>query len=152
MPRGKTKILVVDDEEAMREVLDIRLREWGFDVRLAADGLEAKKITGQYNPDIVITDVVMPELSGVDLLRELRADDPSRPVLLITAHASVDVAVEAMKEGALDFITKPLEYPKLRAILDAAEGELELRRESRKLKSQLDKGSGLGEMVGTSKK
>jgi len=147
----KTKVLIVDDEPAIREVLEMILQEWGYDVRLAADGAEAKEMVSAYDPDIVISDVVMPQLSGLDLLRCLKAGNPNRPVILVTAHASIDLAVESMKQGAQDFITKPMDYPKLRAILKAAEGDIEMRQTSRKLTSQLERGSGFGEFVGNSK-
>jgi two-component system response regulator HydG len=149
--RRKTKVLIVDDEPAIREVLEMILQEWGYDVRLAVDGAEAKELVETYDPDIVISDVVMPQLSGLDLLRCLKAGNPSRPVILVTAHASIDLAVESMKQGAQDFITKPMDYPKLRAILKAAESDIETRQTSRKLTSQLERGSGFGEFVGNSK-
>jgi DNA-binding NtrC family response regulator len=147
----KTKVLVVDDEPAIREVLEMILQEWGYEVRLASDGAEAKEMVETYDPDIVISDVVMPQLSGLDLLRCLKAGNPNRPVILVTAHASIDLAVESMKQGAQDFITKPMDYPKLRAILKAAESDIEMRQTSRKLTSQLERGSGFGEFVGNSK-
>src|SRR5437899_2338332 len=147
----KTKVLIVDDEPAIREVLEMILQEWGYEVRLASDGAEAKDLVETYDPGIVISDVVMPQLSGLDLLRCLKAGNPNRPVILITAHASVDLAVESMKQGAQDFITKPMDYPKLRAILKAAESDNEMRQTSRKLNSQLERGSGFGEFVGVSK-
>src|SRR5919205_855029 len=149
--KRKTKVLIVDDEPAIREVLEMILQEWGYDVRLAADGAEAKQLVESYDPEIVISDVVMPQLSGLDLLRCLKAGNPSRPVILVTAHASIDLAVESMKQGAQDFVTKPMDYPKLRAILKAAESDIEMRQTSRKLTSQLERGSGFGEFVGTSK-
>jgi len=127
------------------------LQEWGYDVRLASDGAEARDTVESYDPDIVISDVVMPQLSGLDLLRCLKAGNPNRPVILITAHASIDLAVESMKQGAQDFITKPMDYPKLRAILKASESDIEMRQTSRKLTSQLEGGSGFGEFVGNSK-
>jgi len=147
----KSKVLVVDDEPAIREVLEMILQEWGYEVRLASDGMEAKEIVESFDPDIVISDVVMPQLSGLDLLRALKAGNPARPVILVTAHASIDLAVESMKQGAQDFITKPMDYPKLRAILKAAESDIEQRQTSKKLTSQLERGSGFGEFVGTSK-
>jgi len=73
-----TKILVVDDEAAMREVLEMRLQEWGFEVCLAGDGAEGKEMAESYDPDIVISDVIMPQVSGMELLRALRAGDPDR--------------------------------------------------------------------------
>src|SRR5437667_5204737 len=93
----------------------------------------------------------MLHVSGLDLLRCLKAGNPNRPVILVAAHASIDLAVESMKQGAQDFITKPMDYPKLRAILKAAESDIEMRQTSRKLTSQLERGSGFGEFVGTSK-
>jgi DNA-binding NtrC family response regulator len=151
MASRKMKILVVDDEEAMREVLEMRLQGWGFDVRLSSDGLEAQEASQSYDPDMIISDVVMPEISGIDLLRSLKVDRPDRPVILITAQGSIDLAVEAMKQGAQDFVTKPLDYVKLRAILQATENDIELRRKSQRLTSQLDQDAGSGDFVGRSK-
>ncbi|HLV02871.1 MAG TPA: sigma-54 dependent transcriptional regulator, partial [Acidobacteriota bacterium] len=94
--------------------------------------------------------VVMPEIDGLDLLRLLKEGDPTRPVILMTAHGSVDMAVEAMKEGAKDFVTKPLDYPKLRSVIEAVEEEIKLRKDSRKLVSKIKKGSGFGPFIGTS--
>jgi DNA-binding NtrC family response regulator len=146
-----TKILVVDDEVAMREVLQMRLEEWGFDVCLAEDGREGHELAESNDPDIVISDVVMPQVSGMDLLRSLKAGNPDRPVILVTAQATVDLAVEAMKKGARDFVTKPIDYSKLKVTLEAAEQEVNLRRESRRLTAQLEGGAGFGDFVGTSK-
>jgi DNA-binding NtrC family response regulator len=145
------KILVVDDEAAMREVLQMRLQQWGFEVCLAENGIEGQELAESYNPDIVISDVVMPQASGMDLLRSLKASDPDRPIILVTAQASIDLAVDAMKQGAQDFVTKPIDYPKLKRILEAAEHEVDLRSESRRLASQLERGAGFGSFVGTSK-
>ncbi len=151
MNRRSTKILIVDDEAAMREVLEMRLQEWGFDVCLAEDGVQGKEMAEMHDPDIVISDVIMPQVSGMDLLRSLKAGDPDRPIILVTAQASIDLAVDAMKQGAQDFVTKPIDYPKLRIILEAAQQEIDLRRESRRLASQLERGAGFGDFVGTSK-
>jgi len=151
MPQRMPTILVADDDAAMREVLEMRLQEWGFVVLTAADGEEALKVAESKDPDMVLADLVMPQISGLELLRRLKSDDKYRPVILITAEGSVDVAVEAMKQGAEDFVTKPLDYQKLRAILEAARREMELRGLSEKLNSQLDRGTGLGDFVGYSK-
>jgi DNA-binding NtrC family response regulator len=148
---SRTKILVVDDEAAMREVLEMRLQEWGFEVGLAEDGIEGKERAESYDPDIVISDVIMPQVSGMELLRSLKAGDPNRPVILVTAQASIDLAVEAMKQGAHDFVTKPIDYAKLKSIIETAKQEIDLRRESRRLSSQLERGAGFGDFIGTSK-
>ena len=151
MSHTPIKILVVDDEAAMREVIQMRLTEWGFDVRLAEDGLQGQELAESYDPDIVISDVIMPQMSGMELLQSLKAGKPERPIILVTAQATVDLAVDAMKQGASDFVTKPIDYSKLRLTLQDKEQEIELRRESRRIASQLDRGAGFGDFVGTSK-
>jgi DNA-binding NtrC family response regulator len=145
------KILVVDDEAPMREVLQMRLQQLGYEVLLAENGVEGKELAESGNPDIVISDVIMPQASGMDLLRDLKASDSDRPIILVTAQASVDLAVDAMKQGAGDFVTKPIDYPKLQRILEAAAQEVDQRRESRRLASQLERGAGFGSFIGTSR-
>ena len=135
---------MVDDEPSMLEVLRMRLEDWGFRVETADSAKAARGLIPRYVPDIVISDVVMPEVSGLELLAQLKAENPHRPVILITAHASVDIAVDAIKEGAQDFLTKPLDYSKLRAILDAAQIEVRQVEGSQELRSQLEDGSGDG--------
>jgi DNA-binding NtrC family response regulator len=152
MTARKRKILIVDDDPGMRASLAVLIQNWGFEALQASDGAEATQIVERQDPDIVITDVVMPELSGLDLLRELKAGDPHRPVLLITAEGSIDMAVEAMKHGARDFLTKPLtDLPKLKALLDDAERELELRLKSRRLALKAESSQIGSDFVGASK-
>jgi DNA-binding NtrC family response regulator len=149
--KRRTRILIVDDEAAMREVLELRLQEWGFEIFLAEEGNEGKEKAESCDPDIVISDIIMPQYSGMDLLRILRAGKPARPIILMTAQATIDLAVEAMKLGAHDFITKPIDYSKLRAILESAEMEIALRQECDKLSMQLERGAGFGGFIGVSK-
>src|SRR5258706_1139385 len=130
------KILVVEDDEAMRLVLEERLQDWGYEVLTASDGERGKQLAESQDPDLVLSDVVMPELGGVELLRALKTGNPGRPVVLMTAQGSVDVAVEAMKAGAADFLTKPLEYPKLKAVLDAVTQDLHELQESQRISEQ----------------
>ncbi len=128
------------------------MQNWGFEPLQASDAVEATRLVERQDPDIVISDVVMPETSGLELLRSLKAGEPNRPVLLITAQGSIDMAVEAMKQGARDFLTKPLtDLPKLKSLLDDAEKELELRRKAKRLTARMDAEGGLGEFVGSSK-
>ncbi len=132
--------------------MGVLLQNWGFEPILAQDALEATRLVEKHDPDIVISDVVMPEMSGLELLRNLKAGDVHRPVLLITAQGSIDMAVEAMKEGARDFLTKPLtDLPKLKALLDDAERELELRRKTKRLSVRIENEGARGDFVGTSK-
>jgi len=76
---NRTRVLVVDDEESMREVLALQLDDWGFETRAASDGLQAKRLVESFEPDIVVADAVMPEISGLELLRSLKEGDPHRP-------------------------------------------------------------------------
>jgi DNA-binding NtrC family response regulator len=122
------KILVVDDEAAMREVLEARLTNWGYRVELAACGAAAKETVRRFEPHVVVSDLVLPDLTGLDLLSALQADDPDRFIILITAYGNIDSAVSAMKRGARDFLTKPLDYPALRALLQQAESERRARQ------------------------
>jgi DNA-binding NtrC family response regulator len=152
MTTRKRKILIVDDDPAMLESFDVLLQSWGFEVFKASDAHEAKVLVERNDPDIVISDVVMPEVSGLELLRDLKAGNPQRPVLLITARGSIDMAVEAIKEGARDFLTKPItDFQKLKALLDDAEQEIELRRKTKRLATKVESESAFGEFVGASK-
>ena len=144
------RVLIADDEAAMRMVLEMRLKGWGYETFLASDGEEAERMVQEVQPDIILSDVMMPGMSGMQLLRSLKEGDSARPVILVTAQGTIDIAVEAMKMGALDFITKPLDYEKLKAVLAAAQEDVQLRRQSRKLTTQLEKTSGFGSFVGTS--
>src|SRR5262249_49816206 len=99
----------------MRGSLGVLWQSWGFEPLQASNAAEAMYLVEKQDPDIVISDVVMPETSGLELLQTLKAGDSRRPVLLITAQGNIDNAVEAMKQGALDFLTKPLtDLPKLK--------------------------------------
>jgi DNA-binding NtrC family response regulator len=120
MASARPSILVVDDDPSFRNVLDMRLQQWGYRVRVAQDAREAEDIVREWRPDLVLSDVVMPEASGLDLLGRLRQDDATRPIILLTAHGTVEMAVEAMKLGAVDFLTKPLDYPNLKSLLTEA--------------------------------
>ncbi len=149
MSEEKLTVLVIDDEPAVREVLSLRIADWGFDVVAAENGREAEALAAERDPDLIVSDVVLPDVSGLDLLHRLR-DGRQRPIILITAHGSIDAAVEAMKEGAHDFLTKPLDSGKLRAVLEDAAAELRLRERVRRLESRLEGERGLGHLVGTS--
>ena len=131
----------------------MRLQEWGFEVRHARDGTEARELAESFDPDIVISDVVMPEISGIELLKSLKAGDAHRPVILVTAQGRMDMAVEAMKQGAMTCLDKDDHlFPNLKAELAKAEKEIEQRREALKLVSQLERGTaGFGDFIGTSR-
>ena len=144
-------VLVVDDEAAMREVLRQRLAAWGAKVLLAGDGGEARRQLAAAEVDAVVTDVMLPDISGIELLRELRCAAPGLPVVVITAHGTVDLAVDAMKDGAQDFLTKPINYDQLKSVLEETQREIARRRSARDLASHLDdEETRFGELVGAS--
>jgi two-component system response regulator AtoC len=111
------KILVVDDELNMRLVLKAMLKKEGYEVSTAADGMEALKILGTEKIAVVATDLKMPRLDGMGLLERIMRDDPSLPVIILTAHGTVANAVDALKKGAFDYITKPFEQDELKAVI-----------------------------------
>ena len=151
MTARKRKVLIVDDDPGIRASLAVILQSWGFEPLQAANAPEATALVERQDPDIVISDVVMPETSGLELLSNLKSGDPHRPVLLITAQGSIDMAVEAMKQGARDFLTKPLtDLPKLKSLLDDAEREIELRRKAKRLTTRIETERNSSDFVGTS--
>jgi DNA-binding NtrC family response regulator len=148
----KRKILVVDDDAGIRESMEVLLSSWGFEVLQASDAMKANVLVERHDPDIVLSDVVMPEISGLELLRTLKAGNPHRPILLFTAQGSIDMAVEAMKQGARDFLQKPItDLAKLKALLDDAEEEIELRRKAKRLAAKAQSDGPLSDFIGVSK-
>jgi DNA-binding NtrC family response regulator len=139
-------VLVIDDEPALREVLSLRIGDWGHDVRTVADAAEAEREIDRRRPDIVLCDLVLPGSSGMELLKRIKRHDERLPVVMMTAHGNVDGAVEAMKSGAADFLTKPLDYEALYALLEVTAEEVRRRHERQSLNARLDdrgKGAGL---------
>ncbi len=103
------KILIVDDEQKIRHILQIMLEQNGYAADQAQDGKEALELIGRYQYSMIITDLKMPGMDGMALLREIKKIDPDYPVIVLTAYGSIGSAVEALKEGAIDYITKPFE-------------------------------------------
>ncbi|MFO7566372.1 MAG: sigma-54 dependent transcriptional regulator [Enhygromyxa sp.] len=130
MHRRLCRVLVVDDEPAMREVLQARIERWGFAVRTAETVAEARALISSFDPDLVISDLVLPDATGLALLEHLRGSGRERSVLMITAYGTIDIAVQAIKGGATDFVTKPLDYVALRRFIDGIEARLEERLEA----------------------
>jgi two-component system response regulator AtoC len=114
------KVLVVEDESNLRKVLATMLRRTGYDVTVAEDGEQGLAELNKNGADIVVTDLVMPKLGGLELLKAVNASQPDVPVIIITAHGTVDSAVEAIKLGAFDYITKPFDQTELQAVIAKA--------------------------------
>ena len=127
MPDNVGPVLVVDDELEMRTLLQDVLQDEGLRVTVAANGSEALKQLGEEHYAVVLTDLRMQEMQGIDLLREIKRTYPDINVIVMTAFGSVDTAIEAMKEGAYDYLTKPVKNEELlrvtnRAVREAASG------------------------------
>ena len=136
MSQART-ILIIDDEDGIRGVLGDVLQDEGFAVLRAADGPEGVNLLKTEVVDVVFLDVWMPGVGGLDVLRTVREEFPEVPVVMISGHASVDVAVKAVKNGAWDFVEKPLSIDKILAVVNNALKVQELKRENRELKAHL---------------
>jgi len=145
------RILVVDDEESSRKGLKTLLSNWGYEVQEAADGQEALEKATSFLPTVVITDLVMPTLDGLGLLKALQSDFPFATVIILTGHGTVETAVAALKQGAYDYLTKPVEIPRLRILVEKALEKGEALREVTILRRRLKEVWGFGKLVGKSK-
>jgi two-component system response regulator PilR (NtrC family) len=130
-------ILVVDDEEIMREILETLLTREGYAVRLASNGAEGLDLARAGSFDAAIVDVMMPGMNGIDTLEELKKIDEELPVIMVTAFASVETAISAMKRGAFDYITKPFKNDEVLVVLRNATERRRLVVENRTLKQNL---------------
>lgn len=117
---SREQILVVDDEANIRRVLSAQLAREGYEVHTAEDGEQALGVLREHHIDLVITDLRMPKVDGMEVLRNALEMDPDLPVVILTAHGTVDNAVEALKTGAFDYITKPFDQAELKAIVRKA--------------------------------
>jgi two-component system NtrC family response regulator len=131
------KVLVVDDDANLREVLAFALRDMGHAVESRADGASALDALASIDPDLVITDLKMPGVDGREVLRRVAAADVTIPVVILTAHGSIEDAVEAMKEGAQDYLTKPYNRDELKLVVEHALERRQLLLENRRLRQTL---------------
>lgn len=134
------QILVVDDEASMRRILEIMLQKVGHKVLSAANGVEALTLFKRETIDLVITDLRMPEMDGLELLRRIREVDPDLPVIVITAHGTIDTAVTAMKNGASDYIQRPFDIDVLELAVTRALKTKDISRQNAFLRHELDRG------------
>ena len=144
------KILVVDDEKSLREVLSIMLKRAGYTVTEASDGDEAIGHVNKEIYDLVITDLRMPKADGMDVLKAVKSSSPDTVVLVITAFATSDSAVEAMKQGAYDYLTKPFQVDEVQWIIRNALEKRRLSTENMLLKREMASQSSFAKIVGQS--
>lgn len=146
----KGKILVVDDETNARTALAELLRDEGYTVETAADGFKALPKVESFAPEILITDLKMPGMDGLELMKKGRAKDSALDVVMMTAFGAVDSAVSALQQGALHYLTKPINMEELLVVVDRAMQQRQLRRETARLRSEAVWTHKLSNMVGTS--
>jgi DNA-binding NtrC family response regulator len=144
------RVLIVEDDAAARSGLEQLVKSWGFIAESAGDGEEALEKVTTFRPAIVITDMVMPRMDGLALLRALPQQGADVTTLLLTAQGTVETAVEAMKEGAYDYLTKPVDIQRLKILLDKIVERLETMREVKALRRQLREHGTFGSLIGNS--
>ena len=146
-----SRLLIVEDEPLLRVAISDALRKEGWVVDVAEDGQKGLTLFEQHGHDLVITDLVMPRMDGMELLMRIKSKEPDAAVVMITAHGSVDRAVEAMRNGAADFIAKPLSISQLRVRLDNVCSVRQLREQNVRLQEQLERRHSFSKIVGKSK-
>ncbi|MEO7192360.1 MAG: sigma-54 dependent transcriptional regulator [Vicinamibacterales bacterium] len=144
------RVLVVEDDAAQRGGLQQLLKGWGFTADVAHDGQDALDKAPALRPTIVLSDLIMPRVGGLDLLRALRAEDPDLTMVLMTGQGTVETAVAAIKLGAYDYLTKPIEPQRLKILLDQIVERHDTQREVRALRRQLQERGSFGKMIGSS--
>ena len=144
------RVLIVEDDAAARVGLEQLIKSWGFLAESAADGEAALEKVTSFRPAIVITDLVMPRMDGIALLRALQQQGADVTTLLLTAQGTVETAVQAMKEGAYDYLTKPVDLQRLKILLGQIVERLETIREVKTLRRQLREHGTFGSLIGHS--
>jgi len=149
-PVPGVRVLVADDEQDLVAILKKVLEEEGHTVVTATNGREALAVADREQPDLILVDLTMPDISGLEVLRSLREHDPDSRVIIMTAFATAETAVEAMRQGALDYLIKPFSLEELKIQVRRVAGELSLERENRALRRELARREPAGETVGNS--
>ncbi|MDB4993825.1 MAG: acetoacetate metabolism regulatory protein AtoC [Myxococcaceae bacterium] len=152
MSQNKPRVLVVDDQASARDVLASMLIDEGYEAETAVDGASALEAIHERAPALVLTDLNMPGIDGMALLAKVRADNPHIPVIVVTGSGAVTAAVRAMRAGAEDYITKPVDFEALLLVLERALARSALQAETENLRRQLrDRdGYGLRGLIGAS--
>jgi two-component system NtrC family response regulator len=145
------RILVVDDEENLRRVTQLKLQQAGYEAMTASDGAQALEVLAKHPQDLVLTDLKMPGMSGIELLQKIKEEYPEVVVIVVTAYGTIESAVEAMRLGAYDYIIKPVNADALKLIVSRALEHHRLQEEVRNLRSAIDRKFGFESIIGKSK-
>lgn len=144
------RILVADDDDSLRWVLQTQLEEMGYTVSAVSDGIEALAEIEREPPSLVLSDLKMPRLSGMELLKRIQTRHAEIPVVIMTAYGTIQSAVEAMRMGAYDYLTKPIDYEELRIVVTRVLEHFRLVAEVRNLRASLDRKYGFENIIGQS--
>ena len=143
-------ILVVDDEQSMCDFMEIMLKKEGYDVDITLGACEAIQMASSKNYDLIIADLMMPEMSGLELLKRVKKNCPHQDFVVMTAFASVESVKEAMKEGAIDYITKPFKVDEIKLVIEKTISRKRLKTENENLKKQLKDNYSFDRFIGQS--
>jgi DNA-binding NtrC family response regulator len=143
-----SSVLVIDDKKSMRDMLSQTLKAEGFEVDSVSSGSRGVDLAGEKRFDVVLTDLKMPDMDGIKVLSSIREKDPDATVIMMTAYATIENAVEAMKLGAFDFITKPFDTNHLTFLIQRAMGQRQLAAENELLREELDSAHGYDKIIG----
>ena len=148
--KSSRKVLLIDDDDSLRRVTEYSLHSAGFQVLSAADGKQGLAAFRTDSPQVVITDIQMPGLSGYDVLQQIKSERPETIVIVITAYSSVEKAVDAMKQGAYDYLAKPFSRDELVLVVEKAFNLLGLQEENQRLRDELEYQIDFSHMIGIS--
>ena len=144
------RIVIIDDDDSLRRVLEYSLQVAGYAVAAAASGEEGLALCSEQRPDLVISDLQMPGMDGMQVLQDVKRQHPETPIIMITAFGTVELAVAAMKAGAYDYLTKPFNRDELQITVAKALEFVGLRTENRRLKQDLSDRHDFRAMIGSS--
>lgn len=150
MDRSRIHVLFVDDDEVLRELVERRLSQLGFSISVAESPSQTLHLFAERNFDVAVLDLRMPGMNGLELLQKLKESDVDCEFIMLSGEASVEAAVTAMKQGAYDFLQKPIEIKQLEALILKAHAHRQLTKENRQLKTVLQRQRGSSQMIGKS--
>ncbi|MEE8576430.1 MAG: response regulator, partial [candidate division Zixibacteria bacterium] len=144
------RILVIDDEDSMCNFMEIMLSKEGYSVDTTNSAKDGVGLLRKNSYDLVIADLNMPEMSGIEVLKEVRSFKNDQDLIVMTAYASVDTAIDAMKHGAVDYITKPFKIDEIKLVIEKSISRKQLIKENHTLKKQLRGDNSFDNFIGTS--